>query len=474
MLSKLNHVKFGVRGAFALRCASNRRILSPSPLNPPHECSILSQQRKYSQRMFYHNPEAYATGARRQQYLREQQKTTKYQPLKYASGVALSKRTVIPSITTHQRHLGRMQILLNAPRPSSEPATSNGVDILSSRAYSTDLVREKLFAPVARPAKKTKRKVTVVGCGNVGMAVVFSILAQNISNEVCIIDANEKLVDSESKDLQQGSVFLRDATIVGNTDYKASADSAVCVITAGARQKPGQTRLELLDTNMKILNQIIPQLVKYSPDTILVMVSNPCDILTYGAWTISGLPKERVFSTGTHLDTARFRYFIAQRLGVAPSSVLAYIIGEHGDSSVAVWSAVSVGGIRFTDLSKCVGSEGDTDKWGEVHKRVVKAAYEVIAGKGYTNWAIGLAAASVVSTILDNKNEIVTCSVSAKGQQGIENDVFLSLPVVLGANGITSYIKLTLSESEQEGLCKSAEIIDKAIKSVGGKNKEKK
>ncbi|XP_011210996.2 L-lactate dehydrogenase [Bactrocera dorsalis] len=468
MLSKLNLVKFAVRGMFALRCASSRGIWSPSPLNPPCECSILSQQRQYSQRMFYHNPEAHATGAKRQQYLLEQQKTTKYQPLKCASGAALSKRTAIPSMITHQRHLGRMQILLNGPRPSSELASSNSVDILSSRAYSTDLVREKLITTVARPAKKTKRKVTVVGCGQVGMAAVMAILSQNVSNEVCIIDANEKLVNGESKDMQHGSVFLRDATIVGNTDYKASEDSAVCVVTAGARQKPGQTRLDLLKTNLKILDQIIPQLVKYSPDMILVMVSNPCDILTHGAWVISGLPKERVIATGTHLDTARFRYFIGQRLGVAPSSVQGYIIGEHGDSSVAVWSSVNVGGIRFADLLKCVGSEGDTDQWGELHKKVVKAAYEVIAGKGYTNWAIGLTTASVVSTILDNKKEVVTVSTSAKDRQGIENDIFLSLPVVLGANGVVSYINLQLSESEQQNLCKSAEAIDKAIKSICG------
>lgn len=267
---------------------------------------------------------------------------------------------------------------------------------------------------VARPAKKTKRKVTVVGCGQVGMATVFSILAQNVSNEVCIIDANEKLVKSESNDIQHASVYLRDATVIGNTDYKASEGSAVCVVTAGARQKEGQTRLDLLKTNLKIIDQIVPQLVKYSPNTILVIISNPCDILTHGAWTISGLPKERVIATGTHLDTARFRYFIAQRLGVAPSSVQAYIIGEHGDSSVPVWSTVSVGGIRFAELSKCVGSEGDTDQWGEVHKKVVKAAYDVIAGKGYTNWAIGLTAASIVSTILDNKKEVVTISTLAK------------------------------------------------------------
>ncbi|XP_017487340.1 PREDICTED: L-lactate dehydrogenase-like, partial [Rhagoletis zephyria] len=340
--------------------------------------------------------------------------------------------------------------------------------------YATNAVKEKLITKIAKPAKRSKRKVTVVGCGQVGMACVMSILTQNVSNEVCIIDVNEKLMNAEVQDVQHGSIFLRDAKIVPSTGYEATECSAVCIVTAGARQTKGQTRLDLLKTNVNILNQIIPQLVKYSPETVIVVISNPCDILTYAAWKQSGLPKERVFTTGTHLDTARFRYFIAQRLGVTPSSVQGYVIGEHGDSSVPVWSSVSVAGTRFTDLAACIGTEGDTDGWGEIHKKVVKAAYEVIAGKGYTNWAIGLSAASVVSMILDNKNEVATIGTLAKGHQGIEQDIFLSLPAVVGANGVTSLINLQLSETEQDNLCKSAETLDKATRSIATKTPEKK
>ncbi|XP_053956184.1 L-lactate dehydrogenase-like [Anastrepha ludens] len=348
------------------------------------------------------------------------------------------------------------------------------VKISIEMTYATDFVKEKLIEQIAKPATKSKRKVTVVGSGQVGIATVISILAQNVSNEVCIIDANEKLVNAEAKDIQHGSLFLRDAKVIASKDYESSKDSAVCIVTAGARQKEGQTRLDLLKTNVDILSQIVPQLVKYSPKTVIVMITNPCDVLTYAAWKLSGLPVERVFATGTHLDTSRFRYFIAQRLGVSASSVQGYIIGEHGDSSVPVWSGVSVGGVRFSDLNKCIGSEGDTDGWNEIHKQVVKAAYEVIAGKGYTNWAIGLTAASVASMILDNKNEVATVSTLAKEHQCIEQDVFLSLPVVIGANGITSFVNLQLSEMEQKNLCKSAEILDKATKSISEKSAENK
>uniref|UniRef100_W8BJU3 L-lactate dehydrogenase n=1 Tax=Ceratitis capitata TaxID=7213 RepID=W8BJU3_CERCA len=477
MLSKLNFVKLGVRHVFVRRhCISTtrRNLFPPAVSLQKFSSSALPHQWIFAQRMYYHNVEANATGAQRQRHLIERQSRTQYQPLKSAFGVPLSRRAAMPSMITHQRHLRPLQSPLIGPRrtvdapvPAGSTPTSNCVDII--RTYATDLVREKLIEPFGRPVNKTKRKVTVVGCGQVGMAVVMSILAQNISNEVCIIDANEKLVNGESKDVQQGSLYLRDAVIIGNTDYKASEDSAVCIITAGERQKKGQTRLDLLKTNVKIITQIVPPLVKYSPETILIIVSNPCDILAHVAWKTSQLPLERVFASGTHLDTARFRYFIAKRLGVSASSVQGYVIGEHGDSSVPVWSAVSVGGIRFRDLSKCAGAEGDTDQWHEVHNQVVKAAYEVIAGKGYTNWAIGLTVASLVSMILDNKNEVATVSTLAREREGIENDVFLSLPVVLGANGVTSFIKLQLSGLEQQRLCKSAETLNKAMQSLKGK-----
>lgn len=320
-------------------------------------------------------------------------------------------------------------------------------------------LKEHLMSQVAEELPSAGNKITIVGIGQVGMACAFSILAQNISNEVCLMDVCKEKLLGEVMDLQHGSNFLKNPKISAGTDYAASAGSRLCIVTAGVRQKEGESRLSLVQRNTDILKHIIPKLIEYSPDTILLMVSNPVDIMTYVAWKLSGLPKNRVVGSGTNLDSSRFRFLMSQRLGVAPTSCHGWIIGEHGDSSVPVWSGVNIAGVRLRELNPNIGTSEDPEKWNEVHKQVVESAYEVIKLKGYTSWAIGLSTASLASAILRNTSAIVAVSTSVMGEHHIDKDVFLSLPCVLNANGVTSIVKQILTKTEVDQLQNSANIM---------------
>ncbi|KAF5301269.1 hypothetical protein FQR65_LT00969 [Abscondita terminalis] len=326
--------------------------------------------------------------------------------------------------------------------------------------------KDALLSSVSDPVTTTGHKITVVGIGQVGMACAFSILTQNVSNDVALVDCMEEKLQGELLDLQHGSCFMKNAQIHASTDYSVTAGSRVCIVTAGARQREGESRLDLVQRNTDILKFIVPQLVKYSPNTILLIVSNPVDILTYVAWKISGLPKHKVIGSGTNLDSARFRFVMSQRLGVAPTSCHGWIIGEHGDSSVAVWSGVNIAGVNLREINPNIGTEDDPEKWASVHKQVVDSAYEVIKLKGYTSWAIGLSVAALTSTLLTNSRKIHAVSVNVNGHHGITEDVYLSLPAILGEDGISDIVNQTLTEEELARLHKSAGIMQEVQKNL--------
>ncbi|XP_019872685.1 L-lactate dehydrogenase isoform X2 [Aethina tumida] len=320
--------------------------------------------------------------------------------------------------------------------------------------------KDALMTKLADKAPVSGDRITVVGSGQVGMAIAFALLTQGISTDIVLIDMAEDKLRGEMLDLQHGSLFLKGASINASTDYCASAGSKICVVTAGARQKEGETRLNLVQRNTDIMKGIIPQLVKNSPDTILIIVSNPCDVLTYVAWKVSGLPKNRVIGSGTNLDTSRFRFLLSQRLGVSPNSVHGWIIGEHGDTSVPVWSGVNVAGVRLREVNPKFGTEDDPENYKQIHKDVVGAAYEVIKLKGYTNWAVGLSVAQICQSILKNTNNVHAVTTSLKGYHGIEKGVFLSVPCSLGKDGVTNVVHQVLTEEERAQLHRSAEAID--------------
>ncbi|XP_038260423.1 L-lactate dehydrogenase A chain [Dermochelys coriacea] len=302
-------------------------------------------------------------------------------------------------------------------------------------------------------------KITVVGVGAVGMACAISILMKDLADELALVDVIEDKLRGEMLDLQHGSLFLRTPKIVSGKDYSVTAHSKLVVITAGARQQEGESRLNLVQRNVNIFKFIIPNIVKYSPDCMLLVVSNPVDILTYVAWKISGFPKHRVIGSGCNLDSARFRYLMGERLGIHSLSCHGWIIGEHGDSSVPVWSGVNVAGVSLKALHPDLGTDTDKEHWKEVHKQVVDSAYEVIKLKGYTSWAIGLSVADLAETIMKNLKRVHPISTMVKGMYGIHDDVFLSVPCVLGYGGITDVVKMTLKSEEEEKLRKSADTL---------------
>nr|CAI5827728.1 unnamed protein product [Callosobruchus analis] len=325
---------------------------------------------------------------------------------------------------------------------------------------------QNLLYEVQKPDEELDDKVTVVGIGAVGMACAFSILSQGVSNNVVLVGRVDDKLKGEMMDLQHGSLFLRDPKISASTDYAVSAGSRVCVVTAGDRRKKGETRIDPLQRNAAHLKAIIPQLVKHSPDTVLIIVTNPCDVLSYVAWKASGLPMSRIIGSGTNLDTSRFRFLIANRLNIAPASVNAWIIGEHGDNSVAVWSALNVAGVRLRDINPKLGTHEDPEKWEDIHKEVVNSAYKVVQNKGYTNWAIGLSVTSLVFSVLKNMNNVHAVSTLIQGLHGIEDEVYLSLPCTLGQKGVLAVLKQVLTPEEREALQRSAFSTAELIKSV--------
>jgi L-lactate dehydrogenase len=315
---------------------------------------------------------------------------------------------------------------------------------------------EKIKNQVQPPISNSGSKVTIVGVGQVGMACAFSIMTQGVASEIALVDVMEDKLKGEMMDLQHGLTFLHNIKINAGSDYAISAGSKLCIVTAGARQREGESRLNLVQRNTDIMKGIIPKLVQHSPDTTLLIVSNPVDLMTYVAWKLSGLPKERVIGSGTNLDSSRFRFLLSQRFNVAPSSTHGWIIGEHGDSSVPVWSGVNIAGVRLRDLNPDAGTEADTEKWSEVHRQVVESAYEIIKLKGYTSWAIGLSVSTLTKAVLKNTRAVYAVSTFVQGVHGIDVPVFLSLPCVLGENGITDIIKQTLTSDECVRLQKSA------------------
>eukprot|EP00897_Mesotaenium_endlicherianum_P004792 jgi/Mesen1/4340/ME000022S03632 len=335
-------------------------------------------------------------------------------------------------------------------------------------AFSKD-VTKTLFSPVLGLSEfkhRSTSKVTVVGVGNVGMACAQTILTGGMVEEIALVDVNADKLRGEMLDLQHAAAFLPRCRILADTDYSVTAGSDLCIVTAGARQREGETRLSLVGRNVNLLKTIIPQLVKHSPNAILLLIANPVDILSWAAWKISGLPHSRVIGSGTKLDSSRFRFLVADALDVNIHNVHGYIVGEHGDSSVPLWSSVSVGGVPVLSHLKEKGVKFNDDILDQLHEKVVQGAYEVIRLKGYTSWAIGYSVASLASSILRNERHLQPVSVLAKGLCGIEREVYLSLPAVVGREGIISVVNTPLSDQESSRLLKSANTLWEIQESV--------
>ncbi|EPS59698.1 l-lactate dehydrogenase [Genlisea aurea] len=313
--------------------------------------------------------------------------------------------------------------------------------------------------PPPSPSKR-HTKITVVGVGNVGMAIAQTILTQDLADVLTLVDANRDKLRGEMLDLQHAAAFLPRTKIHASSDYAETAHSDLCIVTAGARQNPGESRLNLLNRNVALFKEIIPPLAKSSPESIILVVSNPVDVLTYVAWRISGFPANRVIGSGTNLDSSRFRFLIADHLDVNAQDVQAYIVGEHGDSSVALWSSISVGGVPILSFLKKQQISYEKETLESIHREVIESAYEVIRLKGYTSWAIGYSVANLARSLLRDQRRIHPVSVLAKGLYGIDGgDVFVSLPALLGRNGVLGVTNVSLSDEEVKKLRESADTL---------------
>jgi len=296
------------------------------------------------------------------------------------------------------------------------------------------------------------------------MACAYSMLIQSTFDEMVLVDVERNKVEGEVMDLMHGLPFVQPATVKAGTAADCQGADVV-IITAGAKQKPGESRLQLLGRNVTIFKNLIPELVQSCPEAIFLIVSNPVDVMTYVTWKLSGLPSTSVVGSGTVLDTARFRYLLAQNLHLDPRSIHAYIIGEHGDSEVAVWSRVNVAGMPLQALNPDVGTATDPEQWDRIFTQVKTAAYEVIQRKGATSYAIGLGVTQIVQAILRDQHRVLTVSCLTHGLYGIE-EVYLSLPAVVNRQGVGSIVQLALSPLEEQQLKHSAQVLHQAIEEL--------
>jgi L-lactate dehydrogenase len=305
------------------------------------------------------------------------------------------------------------------------------------------------------------RKGMIIGAGQVGMACAYSMLVQHTLDEMVLVDVAKDKLEGEVMDLVHGLPFV-EPTIVRGGAIADGAGADIVIITAGVGQKPGETRLSLVHRNVELLKKLIPEIVQHCPTAILLMVSNPVDILTYAALKLSGLPSSQVIGSGTVLDTARFRYLLAEKLQLDPRSLHAYVIGEHGDSEVAVWSCVNIAGTPLYDET---GENFDNQELQDIFLQVKNAAYEIIQRKGYTSYAIGLGVTQIVQSILRNQNRVLTVSSLIPNVNGI-SDVCLSLPAVVNRQGVARVLKTRLNDAEQAQLQESAKTLHQVIEQL--------
>lgn len=305
------------------------------------------------------------------------------------------------------------------------------------------------------------RKVAIIGCGFVGSASAFSLMQSGLFSEMVLIDANKEKAEGEAMDISHGILFARPMKIYAG-DYDDIADAAIIVITAGANQKPGETRLDLVHKNVSIFKSIIPEIVKRDFQGILLIVANPVDILTHVALKLSGYPENRVIGSGTVLDTGRLKYELGKHLGVDSRSVHSFIIGEHGDSEIAAWSSTNITGISLNDFCEMRGHFEHDRATYEIAERVKNSAYEIIKRKDATYYGIAMAVKRICEVIMRDEKAILPVSSMLHGEYGISG-VVLSTPAIVGKNGVETKVAISLNEKEMKALQKSAQTLKDII-----------
>jgi len=307
-------------------------------------------------------------------------------------------------------------------------------------------------------------RVGLVGTGMVGASFAYSLMQSGLANELILIDANAARAEGEAMDLSHGLPFVGPMRIRAG-GYELLAGCDLVVITAGANQRPGQTRLDLLKTNAAVIHDVVPKVVAANPKGVILVASNPVDILTQIAADLAGLPPGHVFGSGTILDTARFRYLIGEHLGVNSQSVHAYILAEHGDSAVAVWSTATVAGVPLAEFSGATGQRLDQAASDQIFECTRKAAYEVIQRKGSTYYAIGLGLRMIVEAVLRDQHTVLTVTTPMKGILGVHG-ISLSLPTIVSHGGAEKVLETPMSTEELEAFRKSGELLKAQLDSI--------
>lgn len=307
-------------------------------------------------------------------------------------------------------------------------------------------------------------KIVIVGSGLVGSTSAYTIMLGGLFNEICIIDINRDKAEGDAMDMNHGVSFVKPVNVVSG-GYDLCRDADIVVITAGAAQKPGETRIDLLKRNALIFKDIIENIMKYAPDDIILLtVTNPVDILTYITYRLSGLDKRQVIGSGTVLDTSRLKYMISRHTGVDARNCHTYIIGEHGDSEVAAWSVTNIAGMSMDEYARSTGKCTPNDR-DRMYNSVVHAAYDIIDKKGATYYAIALAVSRIVSCIAGEENSVLTVSSVFEGEYGI-SDVCLSVPTLVGGYGVERIFEVNFSDDELKALKNSAQIMRSALADI--------
>jgi L-lactate dehydrogenase len=310
-------------------------------------------------------------------------------------------------------------------------------------------------------------KIAIVGCGMVGSASAYALVMRGVGREIVLIDVNQARAEAEANDIFHAVPFANPLTVRAG-DYADLSGARVVVVAGGVAQKPGETRLHLLQRNAEVFRQIVPSVLKVAPESVLLIVSNPVDVMTHLAANLAadfGVPPTRVFGSGTTLDTARFRALLGRHFGVDPHHVHAYVIGEHGDSEVLVWSQASIAGLRLDEFAEVQGKTLSDGQRRQIDEQVRRAAYHIIAGKGATYYGIGSAVAHIVDVLLHDQRAVLTICSRVRGVPDCEG-LTLSLPHVIGGDGVLATIPLSLDSRERQGLAGSASVLRDALTSL--------
>lgn len=312
--------------------------------------------------------------------------------------------------------------------------------------------------------RERKQKIGIIGAGSVGATIAYACMVRGVGKHISLFDVAKAKLHAEVLDLNHGLMFVPEAQLDGSDDIEVLKGSDTVVITAGANQKPGQTRIDLAETNAAICRKLIPEIVRVAPDAIMLMVTNPVDVLTYVALKISGFESRRVLGSGTVLDSSRFRFLVAQHCQVAVQNVHAYIAGEHGDSEIPLWSSASIGNVPLDQWiypNRLTAAQRTA-----IFENVRTSADQVIAGKGATNYAIGLAVSSILQAILWDEGRVLPVSSHLTKYRGLD-DVCLSMPAIVNRRGVEYALPVPMSAEEDEGLRKSAKAIRSVVQKLG-------